>query len=255
MSHQPQTFWEHLDELRGSLLRAIAAIVVFTVTAFLAKEILFDIVLAPQRTDFITYRLFEGLQNGLQYASSLKEVPLINTGLAQQFLIHVRVAFYAGIILTSPYILYLLFHFISPALYQTERRYAISLVGGGYVMFVLGLLLSYFLIFPLTFRFLGAYQVSETVMNAITLDSYVSTLATLSLCMGIVFEIPVVCWLLGKMGLITATVMRRFRRHVVVAILILAAIITPTSDIFTLSIVSLPMWLLYEAGILIVRKS
>ncbi len=249
------TFWEHLDELRGSLIRAAVAVVVLTVVAFLAKDILFDIVLAPQKADFITYRWLDSLQEGLTESTAAAEVPLINTGLAQQFIIHVRVAFCAGIILTSPYILYLLFHFISPALYSHERRYALRLVGSAYVMFTAGLLLSYFLIFPLTFRFLGTYQVSETVVNTITLDSYISTLASLSIAMGIVFEIPVVCWLLGRMGILSADTMRLFRRHVIVVILIVAAIITPTSDAFTLFIVSLPMWLLYETSILIVRQN
>ncbi len=245
MSSQPMTFWDHLDELRASIIRMIVAIVVLTVVAFLAKDLLFDIVLAPQNADFPTYRLFN--------ASDAPQVTLINTGLAQQFLIHVRVALYTGIILASPYILYLLFHFISPALYRSERSKVVRLVCSAYVMFVIGLLVNYFLIFPVTYRFLGNYQVSEVIANTVTIDSYISTLSMLSLSMGIVFEIPVVCWLLGKFGILTASTMRRYRRHVIVAILIAAAIITPTSDIFTLSLVSLPMWLLYEVSIRIIK--
>ncbi len=247
MSEQPMTFWDHLDELRGSILRMVVAVVVFTIAAFCAKDLLFDIVLAPRDPDFITYRLFD--------EADVQEVTLINIGLAQQFLIHVRVAFYAGIILASPYILYLLFHFISPALYRSERSKTIRLVCCAYVMFFIGLLVSYFLIFPITFRFLGNYQVSEVIANTVTIDSYISTLSLLSLSMGIVFEIPVVCWLLGMFGILSASMMRRFRRHVIVAILIAAAIITPTSDIFTLSLVSLPMWVLYEISILIVKRT
>jgi len=122
-------------------------------------------------------------------------------------------------------------------------------------MFMLGVLISYFLIFPLTFRFLGTYQVSEQVENMISLQSYISTLLMMCLAMGIVFEIPILSWLFAKLGFISADFMRRYRRHAVVIILIVAAIITPTSDVFTLLLVSLPMWLLYEVSILIVKRS
>lgn len=129
------------------------------------------------------------------------------------------------------------------------------MVGSGYVMFMLGVLLSYFLIFPLTFRFLGTYQVSSDVENMIALQSYISTLILMSLAMGIVFEIPILSWLFAKLGFISADFMKRYRRHAVVIILIVAAVITPTSDIFTLSLVALPMWLLYEVSIWIVKRA
>ncbi|MGM9779118.1 MAG: twin-arginine translocase subunit TatC, partial [Prevotella sp.] len=155
----------------------------------------------------------------------------------------------------SPYTLYQLFRFVSPALYANERRFAVPIVLNGYVMFMLGVLLSYYLIFPLTFRFLGTYQVSEDVVNMISLQSYMSTLTLMSISMGIVFEMPVVAWLMARMGLLTASFMTRYRRHAIVVILTVAAIITPTSDIFTLLMVSLPMWLLYELSVCIVRVS
>lgn len=128
-------------------------------------------------------------------------------------------------------------------------------VGGGYAMFVLGVAVSYFLIFPLTFRFLGTYQVSGEVENLISLQSYISTLMTMSLAMGLVFEIPILSWLFAKLGFFSADFMRRYRKHAIVAILVVAAIITPTSDVFTLSLVALPMWLLYEVSIFIVNKT
>ena len=160
-----------------------------------------------------------------------------------------------GILCASPYILYQLFRFVSPALYSNERKYVVRVVGSGYVMFMLGVLLSYFLIFPLTFRFLGTYQVSSDVENMIALQSYISTLILMSLAMGIVFEIPILSWLFAKLGFISADFMKRYRRHAVVIILIVAAVITPTSDIFTLSLVALPMWLLYEVSIWIVKRA
>lgn len=166
-----------------------------------------------------------------------------------------KVALYAGLVVASPYTIYLLLRFITPALYENERRYTYRLVGGGYLMFVLGMLLNYFLIFPFTFRFLGTYQVSTEVENMITLESYMDSLMMLNLMMGILFELPMVCWLLGKLGILTKDFMRRYRRHAIVAILIVAAVITPTSDVFTLTLVSLPIWLLYEASILFVPKT
>ena len=151
--------------------------------------------------------------------------------------------------------MYQLFRFVSPALYANERKYVVRVVGYGYIMFMVGVLISYFLIFPLTFRFLGTYQVSDQVENMISLQSYISTLLMMSLAMGIVFEIPILSWLFAKLGFISADFMRRYRRHAVVIILVVAAIITPTSDVFTLLLVSLPMWLLYEVSILIVKRS
>jgi sec-independent protein translocase protein TatC len=170
-------------------------------------------------------------------------------------MIHMKTAFFAGVLVASPYIIYLLFRFISPALYDNERKYATALVGSGYLMFMLGTLLNYFLIFPLTVKFLGTYQVSEDVANMLTLQSYMDTLMMMSLVMGIIFELPVISWLLGKMGLVNASMMRIWRKHAVVAILIVSAIITPTTDAFTLIVVSLPIWLLYEVSILIVRNN
>lgn len=183
------------------------------------------------------------------------EVQLINTGLAEQFIIHVKVAVCAGILCASPYILYRLFRFVLPALYQNERRYAVGIVVSGYAMFFLGVMVSYLLLFPFTFRFLGTYQVSGDVTNMITLQSYISTLVVLSLTMGIVFELPVLAWLLGKKGLLSAAFMCRYRQHAVVVILILAAVITPTSDIFTLLLVSIPIYLLYEMSVAVLRLS
>lgn len=253
------TFWEHLDELRGSLVKMVVAVLVGAIVAFFFKEEMFRIILAPQDTQFITYRWLDQLGQALFSVSTnstdLLQVQLINTGLAQQFMLHVKASLWTGVLLTSPYLIYLAFHFISPALYTNERRYALRLVGFGYILFMAGVLLSYFLIFPLIFRFLGTYQVSEVVANTVTIESYMESLITISLSMGILFEIPAICWVLGAMGVINARMMSHYRRHVIVALLVIAAIITPTSDVFTLSIVALPMWLLYESSIFIVRKT
>ncbi len=250
-----QSFWEHLDVFRVAVVKSLLVAVVFGVTAFCFKEELFAVILAPKDADFITYRLLYSL-SGLVPESGAPDflVKLINTGLAEQFVIHMKAALCAGILCALPYILYQLFRFVSPALYINERKYVVRVVGGGYAMFALGVAVSYFLIFPLTFRFLGTYQVSGEVDNMIALQSYISTLMTMSLAMGLVFEIPILSWLFAKLGFLSADFMRRYRKHAIVVILVMAAIITPTSDVFTLSLVVLPMWLLYEVSIWIVKQ-
>jgi sec-independent protein translocase protein TatC len=240
------TFWDHLDELRGVIIRALLVTMVAAAVAFCLKDELFAIVLAPRSSDFITYRLMD---------VEPFSISLMNTGLTEQFMIHLRTAFYAGVLVALPYTLYLLFHFVSPALYDNERKYATALVSSGYVMFMLGTLLNYLLIFPLTVKFLGTYQVSPDVANMLTIQSYIDTLLTMSLVMGIVFELPVVSWLLGQMGLVNAHMMSQWRKHAIVAILVVAAIITPTTDAFTLFVVAMPIWLLYELSILIVKTT
>ena len=240
------TFWDHLDVLRSSIIRMIVAAVVMGIAAFFLKDWLFSIVLAPKDSSFITYRLL-----GVEPFS----IQLVNTGLTEQFMIHMKVALMAGILIASPYIIYLLFRFISPALYENERRYSIRITITSYVMFLVGVVVNYLLIFPLTVRFLGTYQVSKEVVTMLTITSYIDTMLMMSLVFGIIFEIPVISWLLAKAGMLKASWMTKYRRHAIVTILIIAAIITPTADIMTLMIVSLPIWLLYEISILLVRYS
>ena len=238
------TFWDHLDVLRSSVIRMAVAVMVLGVAAFCLKDLLFSVVLAPRSSEFVTYQLL---------GVKAFQISLMNTGLTEQFMIHMRTAIYAGVLLASPYILYELFRFVSPGLYHNERRYAVWIVGAAYVMFLMGTLVNYFVVFPLTVRFLGTYQVSPDVANMLTLQSYIDTLLGMSLVMGVIFELPVVCGLMGRMGLINSQMMAQFRRHAVVAILVIAAIITPTTDVFTLFVVALPIYLLYELSIQIVR--
>lgn len=216
------------------------------VLAFVFKDVLFGVVLAPAGSGFLTYRLL-----GFEPFT----LHLINTGLTEQFMVHMKVAMLAGLLIASPYILYVLFRFISPALYDNERRYSVRITVSAYIMFMVGIVVDYFVIFPLTVRFLGTYQVSADVSNMLTISSYVDTLAMMSLVFGIVFEMPVVSWLMVRAGLLRAEWMNRYRRHAVVAILVVAAVITPTSDMFTLLVVSLPIWLLYEASVVVVRMT
>lgn len=218
------------------------------IVAFAMKTEVFSIVLAPTKSDFITYRWFSQFGDIADF-----NLNLINTQLTSQFSVHMQVSIIIGIICVSPYILYSIFAFVSPALYENERKYARLLVVAGYIMFMIGVALCYFLIFPLTIRFLGDYQVSDDVANIITLSSYIDTLTMLTLMLGIVFELPILCMLLGKMGILTADFMKEYRRHAIVIILIVAAIITPTTDMMTLMLVTLPIYLLYEISILAVK--
>lgn len=227
------TFWDHLDELRNGILRSLAVTTVFALLAFVFKDELFAVVLGPKDPN----------------------LQLINTELTSQFMIHMSVAFYAGIIVATPYIIYELYKFISPALYQNEKRYATRIVLSGYLMFLIGTVFSYFVVFPFTISFLGNYQVSENVHNMISLSSYIDTFVVLCLMMGAVFELPVLSWFLGKLGLLNRELMQRYRRHAIVAILVLAAFITPTPDAFTLLIVSAPIYLLYELSVFVVPRT
>lgn len=252
-----KTFWEHLDDLRGTIVKILVATFASAILLFLCKEELFNIVLAPKNSDFISYRLLNDLLQTLHFEveDTGFSVNLINTQLASQFTLHIKVAFILGLMVVLPYILYQLFLFIAPALYQHEKKYVRGIVVGGYFQFIIGTLLSYFVIFPLTFRFLGTYQVSEEVANIINLESYIDTFFMLNMMMGIVFEIPVISWLLAKLGVLTSRFMSQYRRHAIVATLILSAIITPTGDAFTLALVALPIYILYEISIWVIKWS
>lgn len=241
---EQMTFWDHLDVLRGSIIRVLVAGVAMGLGVFFLKDHLFELVLWPRENDFPTYRLL---------GAEPFQLKLVNTELTEQFMIHMKVSLVVGLLVASPYIIYVLFRFISPALYDNERRASYRLVGAAYGMFLVGILVNYFLIFPLTVRFLGTYSVSSEVETMLTLSSYVDTLLLMSLVFGIVFEIPVIAWLLARFGMLKHTWMAEYRRHAIVAILIAAAIITPTADVMTLLVVSLPIWLLYEISIWIVR--
>lgn len=251
-----QTFWDHLDVLRGVLIRILIVVLLLTVVAFVLKDEVFGIVLAPKSPDFVLYRWLSVISAKMGFnVVDTFDVDLINTGLAQQFMIHMKTAFCVGLIVASPYILHQLFGFVSPALYANERKYSVRLLVGGYIMFLFGVALSYFVIFPLTFRFLGTYQVSSEVTNLISLESYMSVLIMLCLFMGIMCELPVLSYIATKAGIYDSGFLKRYRRHAILVILVVCAIITPTSDAFTLLIVSLPIWLLYEASILISRRA
>ena len=256
-NEKEMTFWDHLDELRKVFFRIAIADILLACIAFLNKELLFDIVLAPQQSDFILYRFFNRLATDFSMPSLQVEdfhVELINIQLTSQFMIHKSTPNYAGLLLASPYNIYLLFGFISPALHEAERKTCLKIMIPGFFLFITGILLNYFVIFPLSFRFLATYQVSELVVNKISISSYISSFTMLSLLLGAAFEIPIIAYFLSKLGLITAPMLKQSRKYALVGLLVIAAIITPTSD-DTLLLVSIPLYFLYELSIQVVGRS
>lgn len=252
------TFWDHLDELRKVLIRILVVWFVLAVAYFTAMPWLFDrVILAPCSNDFIFYDLLRYIGERLdlhdEFFTQEFHVKLVNINLAAPFLIHMSTAFWMSVVTAMPYLFYEVWRFISPALYPNEIRGVRKAMAIGTVMFFVGVLLSYFMVYPLTLRFLSTYQLSELIENQISLNSYIDNFMMLNLCMGAAFELPLVAWLLSLLGLVNKAFLRKYRRHAVVVIVILAAVITPTGDPFTLSVVAIPLYLLYELSILMIK--
>jgi len=234
-TEKEMTFWEHLEELRWHIVRSIAAIAIFAIIAFISKDFIFNqIILAPKSGDFITHR-------GLCH---------INIKLAGQFLMHFYISFFVGLIAAIPFVIREIWSFIKPALYENEKKYTGGAVLWSSMLFIAGVLFSYFLIVPITILFLGTYNVSDYVENQIALNSYINTVVMLSFSVGLIFELPVFIYFLTKVGIITPAFMRKNRKIMIVVILIIAAIITPP-DVFSQILVAIPLFGLYELSILI----
>lgn len=247
------TFGGHLEVFRQMLFRILAVAGIIAAVVFCFKDITWQILLAPSEWDFCTYRWLETAMQavGIDFRFEEFHVGMIATDLSSQFMTHITTAVYLGLLGTSPYILYELFRFISPALYENERKYSVQVAGIIYVLFLLGVLMSYFVLFPISFRFLGTYSVSTKVVSNITLDSYISTFVSLTLVMGVVFQLPVIAFFLGKLGIVTSEMLARYRKHSFIVIMLIAAIITPP-DLMTLILVTIPLYLLYEVSIRVV---
>jgi sec-independent protein translocase protein TatC len=251
------SFLEHLEELRWHLIRSILAILVFAVLAFIFKSIVFDrIILAPKTPEFFTNRLlckFGNLVHVKSLCINTKPLDLISIKMAGQFSMHIMVSLIAGLVIAFPYVFFEFWRFIIPALYMNEKKHARGAVFYSSLLFMLGVLFGYFIIVPLSVQFLGTYRVSEQVSNQINLISYVTTLSSVVLASGIVFELPIVVFFLSKVGLVTPGFLKKFRKHAFILILILSAIITPP-DIFSQVLVAVPLVILYEVSIGISRR-
>jgi sec-independent protein translocase protein TatC len=252
------TFLEHLEELRWHIIRSVLVMVVVSVVAFIYKRIIFDVILlGPSKPDFWTNRMVCFAGEKLHIAGlclNTKPIVLQNTQLAGQFIAHIKISLITGLIVAFPYLFYEFWRFVKPALYQNERRHATGAVFYITLLFLLGVLFGYFLIEPFSINFLYNYQVSEIVKNIPTLASYISLVTSIVLVSGIMFELPVLIYFLSRIGLITPKFLKHYRKHAIVVILLVAGIITPTPDMFTQLLVSIPMLILYEIGIILSRR-
>jgi len=250
------SFLDHLEELRWHLVRSVVVIFALAIVFFINKDFLFNtIILAPKNADFFTYKFMCKLSHFLQMGDALcmngLEFSLINTTLSGQFTLHMWAAFVAGIVVGFPYLVWEAWRFIKPALTTTEIGYSKGILFFVSILFSIGVLFGYYLIAPLSINFLGTYQVSSEVKNMIDMDSYISTITVITFASGLLFELPIVVYFLSSLGIISPAFMKRYRKHAVVVILILAAVITPSPDITSQLLVALPVYVLYELSIFV----
>ena len=256
--HEQMTFWDHLEALRWVLLRIVIAMVIFAIGAFICMPWLFDaMILAPSKPDFFLYEQLCAWSQKITFLPDFCDqnfkIDLINIELTAQFFRHLSTSCWVAVVLICPYILFEIWKFISPALFDHEKknmRWAFLL---GSIMFFIGCLVGYSVIFPMTLRFLYTYSLSDVIHNQVSLDSYLSNFLTLVLIMGLIFEMPLLSWLLSQVGILKKSFFKKYRRHAIVALLIAAAVITPTGDPFTLMLVFVPLYALYEMSIFLVK--
>jgi sec-independent protein translocase protein TatC len=256
-NNEEMSFLDHLEELRWRLIRSVLAIFIAAIIAFIYKNIIFDhIILAPKSPEFWTNRMFcklGELVNTPGLCINQSPLEIVSMQMAGQFNMHMWVSLIAGLIIAFPYVFYEFWNFIAPALKSNERRYANGAIFFSSFLFLTGVVFGYFMIVPLTVNFLGSYSVSAEVTNKINIVSYISTVNSVVLASGVIFELPIVVYFLTKIGLITPEFMKKYRRHSIVVIFILAAIITPP-DVFSQTLVAIPLVLLYEVSIFISRR-
>jgi len=248
------SFLDHLEALRWHFIRSVIAIFVFAIAAFVYKDFIFDsIIFAPKNPDFWTNRMFALLADYVG-VEALKinshELQLISISMSGQFMVHIWTAIIAGLIVASPFVIYQFWSFIKPALYENERKHATGAVVYMSGLFLTGILFGYYLIVPLSIDFLGAYSISDTVVNQINILSYISTVTSIVIAGGVVFELPVIAFFLSKVGILTPGFMRKYRKHAIVVLLLVSAVITPP-DVFSQIMVCIPLLILYEVSIVI----
>ncbi|HPD86496.1 MAG TPA: twin-arginine translocase subunit TatC [Proteiniphilum sp.] len=259
MTEKEMSFWDHLEEFRWTLIRIIIAVVTFSIAGFILIPRIFDkVILAARSSDFVTCRFLEKAGEFIpflpDFSAEAFEVEILNISMTTQFMTYISTSLAFGVLCTIPYILYELWKFVSPALYENEAKGVKTAFGFGGFMFVMGAMVGYFIVFPLIFRFLITFELSDSIENMISLDSYMSNFYTLILIMGLVFELPLVFWLLSNLGLVYRPFFRKYRRHAVVGALLAAALITPSGDPFSLIVVTIPIYMLWEISAFMVKK-
>ena len=250
------SFLDHLEELRWHVIRSMIAIVIFTIGAFIMTPWIFqNIIFAPARVDFPTFRwLCElGTFLGSEEALCVKEIPfkVQSRFMTGQFSMHIMSAFVIGLIVAFPYVVWEVWRFIRPGLYSKERKSSRGAVMSVSFLFFTGVLFGYYILAPVMISFLANYQISDMIVNEFDITSYVSTVVAVVFGCGLLFQLPVVIFFLTKMGIVSPLFLRQYRKHAIVIILILGAIVTPSSDPFTQSLIAIPLYLLYEISILI----
>lgn len=251
-SADEMSFLEHLEQLRWHILRSLTAITVIAIGVFVAKDFVFDnVIMAPTRKDFFTYQFLCSL--GEQLCIYPEGITIYTRQLGEQFVIHLKTSFWLGLIVAFPYVFYEFWKFISPGLYEKERKAARGVVFVCSSLFLSGVLFGYFVISPFAVTFLSSYSVSPEVANTFTLSSLVDYMTMFTLPTGIIFQLPVVMYFLAKVGIITSEFLKQYRRHSIVIILIAASIITPP-DVITQILISTPLYLLYELSIIVVKR-
>ena len=248
------SFWDHLEVLRWALFRSACVLAVIMVGTFIAMPYIFDrFILAPTSNDFFTYRWLNAIGRGIVKLSPDFDVQIININVASQFMTHISTSISLAAIIAFPYFIWEIWRFIEPALFEDEVKHLRPAFMGGTVMFYIGCAIGYALVFPFTFRFLVEYNLSPNITNQINLQSYIDNFTMLILVMGIVFEMPLLAWLLSLFGILRKSFLREYKKHAVVVLLIAAAVITPSGDPFTLMLVFIPLYVLYELSILVVK--
>jgi sec-independent protein translocase protein TatC len=254
------SFWDHLEALRWTLFRCIIALVIFSIAGFACMKYLFDeVILAPCYSDFVLYRFLCKVTSAIPFLPDFCDesyhVQIVNIKLASQFFTHMTTSFYLAVLLTFPYLMYEVWKFIRPALYDYEKKDVRWVFFLGTIMFFIGCSAGYFLVFPMTLRFLATYELSKSIAEQVSLDSYMNNFLMLIFVMGVVFEMPLLSWLLSKIGILNRSFFNKYRRHAIVGLLVAAAFITPSSDPFTLSCVFFPLYGLYELSAFFVKKA
>ena len=248
------SFWDHLEILRWALFRSACVLAVIMVGTFIAMPYIFDrFILAPTNNDFFVYRWLNNIGRGIVQLSPDFDVQIININVASQFMTHISTSISLAAVIAFPYFIWEIWKFIEPALFEDEIKHLRPAFLGGTIMFYIGCTIGYTLVFPFTFRFLVEYNLSPNITNQINLQSYIDNFTMLILVMGIVFEMPLLAWLLSLFGILRKSFLREHKRHAIVILLVSAAIITPSGDPFTLMLVFIPLYLLYEMSILVVR--
>jgi sec-independent protein translocase protein TatC len=259
LSEGEMTFWDHLEDLRKILFRILGVVVIASLVVFsYMKEIFDNFIIAPTRSDFFFYQWLNHLAAKFPYLPDFCvgsfQVKIININLASQFLIHMSTSLWLGFVVSFPFVIYQVYIFVKPALYSYERKSIGWAIFFGNLLFYMGVALGYLMVFPLTLRFLAGYELSSYIDNSVSLDSYIDSFLMLCFMMGLVFELPLLSWLLSKMGVLKRSFFNKFRKHAIVILLLLAAFITPSGDPFTLMVVFLPLYILWEISAMVVKK-